>query len=225
MTNASPTRLPVLSRPRGRGAGARLAFAVLRCAGWHVALAAPVPPRSVIVFYPHTSNWDFVVGVLARAVVDIDVHWLGKHTLFKTPLRRWFERCGGVAVDRRDPAGIVDMLVVRFAANEAFALAITPEGTRRRTEHWKRGFHRIACAAGVPIGLAFLDRPTRTIGISAWIVPSGDAQADLAALRAFYGDKRGWKPANAGAMRFREPPPVTPAIASLSATSDSRPES
>jgi 1-acyl-sn-glycerol-3-phosphate acyltransferase len=198
-------RLPLLTAARGGTLGSRLAFAALRRFGWRVVLATPVPRRAVVVFYPHTSNWDFVVGVLARSAISIDVHWLGKHTLFATPLRGWFERRGGIAVDRGDPAGIVDALVARFASRDEFVLAITPEGTRRRTAHWKRGFHRIAVAARVPIGLAFVDRPTRTIGIGAWIEPTGDADADLATMRAFYRDKRGWIAGNAGEIAFRPP--------------------
>ena len=216
------TRPPILTAARSRTLGGRLAFAALRLAGWRVALATPVPRRAVIAFYPHTSNWDFVVGLLARAAIAIDVHWLGKHTLFATPLRRWFERYGGIPVDRSDPAGLVDALVARFTSCDEFALAITPEGTRRRTAHWKRGFHRIAVAARVPIGLAFLDRPTRTIGIGEWIDPTGDADADLATMRAFYRDKRGWIEANAGEIVFRESA-LPPASVSAIPTNDSRP--
>jgi 1-acyl-sn-glycerol-3-phosphate acyltransferase len=181
------------------------AFRALRLAGWCVVLAEPVPRRAVVVFYPHTSNWDFLVGLAAKAVMGIDVRWVGKHTLFETPLARWFVRCGGMPVNRSDPAGIVDELAARFASETDFVLAITPEGTRRRTAYWKTGFHRIALAAQVPIGLAFLDRPSRTIGIGAWMTPSGDAAADLDAIRAFYAGKRGWTPGNAGDIRFREP--------------------
>jgi 1-acyl-sn-glycerol-3-phosphate acyltransferase len=196
-------RLPLLTAARGGTLGSRIAFAALRLAGWRVALATPVPRRAVIAFYPHTSNWDFVVGVLARSAIAIDVHWLGKHTLFATPLRGWFERRGGIPVDRSDPAGLVDAQVGRFASRDEFVLAITPEGTRRRTSHWKRGFYRIAVAAQVPIGLAFIDRPTRTIGIGAWIEPTGEPDADLETLRAFYRDKRGWTESNAGEIAFR----------------------
>jgi 1-acyl-sn-glycerol-3-phosphate acyltransferase len=196
----------VLERPLGKGLLPRLAFALLRLAGWRVVLSQPVPPRCVVVFYPHTSNWDFAVGIAAKWAMGIEFHWIGKHTLFATPLARWFVRWGGIPVNRSDPAGLVEELTDRFAASERFALVITPEGTRSRTGHWKSGFYRLALAAQVPIGLAFIDRPSRRIGIGAWLAPSGDAAADLAAMRAFYADKRGWTPGNAGAIRFRERP-------------------
>ena len=192
-----------LQQPRIAGAVARIAFLLLRAFGWRVVLAAPPPRKSVVVFHPHTSNWDFPIGLLAKWVVGIDFRWIGKRSLFASPLGAWFRRRGGIPVDRADPRGVVEELVARFDAESDFALVITPEGTRRRTDHWKSGFYRIAMAAGVPVGLAFLDRPTRTVGIGAWIALSGDVARDLDAMRAFYADKRGWTPRNAGTVGFR----------------------
>jgi 1-acyl-sn-glycerol-3-phosphate acyltransferase len=182
----------------------RFALVLLRLLGWKVVLAQPIPPKSVVVFYPHTSNWDFAFGLLAKWATGIAFRWVGKHTLFATPLGALFVRWGGIPVNRRDPAGFVDTLTAAYAAHASFHLVITPEGTRSRTEHWKSGFHRLAVAAGVPVGLAFIDRPRREIGIGAWIVLTGDAGDDLDALRAFYATKEGWRPERAGPIRFRQ---------------------
>ncbi|MCL4762508.1 MAG: 1-acyl-sn-glycerol-3-phosphate acyltransferase [Burkholderiales bacterium] len=171
-----------------------------------------MPDKSVVVFYPHTSNWDFVVGLLAKWATGIEFRWVGKHTLFASPLRRLFVRWGGIPVDRRDPAGFVDTLGQAYREAAAFHLVITPEGTRGRTEHWKSGFHRLALAVGAPVGLAFIDRAQRRVGIGAWMRPTGDVERDLDALRAFYADKRGWRPERAGPIRFRDQrrPPSPP---------------
>jgi 1-acyl-sn-glycerol-3-phosphate acyltransferase len=168
-----------------------------------VVLAAPVPARSVVVFYPHTSNWDFAVGLLAKWATGIAFRWVGKHTLFATPLGPIFRHWGGIPVDRRDPAGFVDTLAAAYAAHASFHLVITPEGTRSRTEHWKSGFYRLAQAVRVPVGLAFIDRSRREVGIGAWIDLTGDVEQDLARLRAFYAPKVAWRPSLAGPIRFR----------------------
>jgi 1-acyl-sn-glycerol-3-phosphate acyltransferase len=206
-TRLRPPNDPVLERQFGKGVRPRFAFALLRFLGWRVVLSQPVPRRCVVVFYPNTSNWDFPVGLLGKWATGIDFRWIGKHTLFETPLGRWFARWGGIPVDRGDAAGFVDQVAAMFASHDDFALVITPEGTRRRTEHWKSGFYRLALAARVPVGLAFIDRATRRVGIGAWLDLQGDAAVDLAAIRAFYADKRAWNPAQAGSIRFRDRPP------------------
>jgi 1-acyl-sn-glycerol-3-phosphate acyltransferase len=200
----APRADPVLERPLGRGLRARFAFRLLRLFGWRVVLARPVPRKCVIVFYPHTSNWDFPAGLLAKWTTGIDFRWIGKHTLFETPFARWFVRWGGIPVNRGAAAGFVDQVAAMYAATDDFALVITPEGTRRRASHWKSGFYRLALAARAPVGLAFIDRATRRVGIGAWLDLVGDAAIDLAAIRAFYADKHAWKPQHAGPIRFRE---------------------
>ena len=194
----------MLERPLGRGLPARLAFAILGFFGWRVVLAQPMPRKCVIVFYPHTSNWDFAVSLLVKWATGIEFRWIGKHTLFESPFGRWFTRRGGISVDRGDAAGLVAQVAATFAAHDDFLLVITPEGTRRRTDHWKSGFYRLALAARVPVGLAFIDRRTRRVGIGAWMTLEGDEARDLAAMRAFYADKRGWIPAKAGPIGFRD---------------------
>ena len=199
----APSREPVLERPLGRGPRSRAAFRLLRFFGWHVVLAQPVPRKCVVVFYPHTSNWDFAVGLLAKWATGIDFRWIGKHTLFATPLGPWFVRWGGIPVNRGATAGFVAQVAATYEAQDDFPLVITPEGTRGRTRHWKSGFYRLALAVRAPVGLAFIDRARRRVGIGAWLELAGDEAADLAAMRAFYADKHGWNPRLAGPIRFR----------------------
>jgi 1-acyl-sn-glycerol-3-phosphate acyltransferase len=191
----------------GGGVLSQCALALLRLFGWRVMLARPMPAKSVVVFYPHTSNWDFVVGLLAKWAMGVEFHWLGKHTLFATPLGPLFRHWGGMPVDRGDPGGFLDKLRAAYAASPTFHVVIAPEGTRRRTAHWKSGFHRLATALDVPVGTAFIDRARKAIGVGAWMTLTGDADADLAMLRSFYADKAAWRPDNAGPIRFRDPTP------------------
>jgi len=182
--------------------GERFAHALLKLIGWKVILVPPPGAKSVIVFYPHTSNWDFVVGIIARAAIQLRCHFLAKDTLFRGAFGRWLRRVGGIPTNRRNPTGMIGDLKGEYAQREEFHLVIAPEGTRRKTDHWKSGFYRLALAAGVPLGLAFIDYSRREIGIGAWLVLSGDEQSDLDRIRAFYGDKRGRHPALHGAIRF-----------------------
>jgi 1-acyl-sn-glycerol-3-phosphate acyltransferase len=163
-----------------------------------------VPLRCVVVFYPHTSNWDFPVGLMAKWMLGIHFRFIGKHTLFAGPFGPMFTRWGGIPVDRRESTGNIARLAERFAAETDFRLAIAPEGTRRRTEHWKSGFYHLARAAGVPVALAFIDYARREVGVGAHLDLTGDVDADMARIAAFYADKVGRRPENAGPIRLPE---------------------
>jgi len=182
----------------------RIARTVFRAFGWKSVLAPLPGPQGIIVVYPHTSNWDFIVGVLYELCVNLRVRWIGKHTLFRWPLRPLFVRLGGVPIRRNQRSGFVDAVLAEFARGEPMWLAVTPEGTRSRTSSWKSGFYRIALAADLPVGLGYIDYSTRTIGIDTYIKLTGDVAADFARLRAFYKDKRGRRPENEGDIRLQQ---------------------
>jgi 1-acyl-sn-glycerol-3-phosphate acyltransferase len=175
---------------------------VLRVLGWTLRYVPPPSPKSVLIFYPHTSNWDFPLGLLARAACGLRVHWVGKHTLFRGPLGPIMRRLGGIPVDRSARAGIVEQLRARFAARDSFHVAIAPEGTRSRGECWKTGFYRLALAAGVPVGLGFFDYRRREIGIEQWLTLSGDPEVDLQRIAEVYADRSARHPEQATPIRF-----------------------
>ena len=202
--NASATisGAPALTVPLARGLRARLAWALLRLFRWRVTLATPVPMKCVIVFYPHTSNWDFPVGLLAKWVLDIDFRWVGKDTMFASPLGRLFRRWGGIPVNRRESTGFVAQMRAALEAHDDFRLVIAPEGTRQAVPRWKSGFWHLARAAGVPIGLAYIDYAHREIGVGAWLETTGDPDADVARMAAFYARFTAKRPENAGPVRL-----------------------
>ena len=182
---------------------ARLAAWLLHLAGWRTVCVPPPGPKSVVVVYPHTSNWDFIIGMLWRTKYQVTLHWAGKDTLFRRPFRRLFIKLGGVPINRRERTGMIAQLVAIYAARATFHLCITPEGTRSRTDHWKSGFYRLALAADVPVGLGFIDFARKEAGIERWVRLSGDEAADLALLREYYAGKQGRRPALAGEIRFK----------------------
>ncbi len=180
----------------------RWARRLLALLGWRVDIAVPPGPRCVIAVYPHTSNWDFLVGYLAKLACGLPVHFVGKHTIFRGPFGAILRRMGGIPVDRRHPAGLLPQLVREMRARPWMWLAIAPEGTRSYVDHWKSGFYRIAVEARVPIGLAFIDWRERVVGLTTYLEPTGDEAADLARIRAAYEGKTGKRPELAGAIRF-----------------------
>ena len=181
----------------------RGALALLAAFGWRGVLVAPPAPKGVIVVYPHTSNWDFIIGVLYKIGVGLPARWVGKDTLFRWPVRGLLLRLGGIPINRRERTGFVGTLLEEFARHDWMWLAVAPEGTRSRTDHWKSGFYQIAVAGQLPVGLGYIDYATRTVGVDTYLSLTGDPALDFARLREFYADKRGRRPGDAGDIRLR----------------------
>ncbi len=188
----------------------RLAFALLRVCGWRIVLLLPVPMKCVVVFYPHTSNWDFPVGLLTKWAVGIYFRFVGKDTLFKGPFACVFRYWGGIPVNRRERTGFIGQMRAEFDAHADFRLVIAPEGTRSRASHWKSGFYHLARAVNVPVALAFIDYRRRRIGVGAFVDLTGDVRADMARIAAFYADKEGRRQERQGPVRLRDEPPEMP---------------
>jgi len=172
--------------------------------GWRRVLVPLPVPKGIIVVYPHTSNWDFIIGILYKLATGLQVHWLGKDTLFRWPVRRLLLRLGGIPVNRNDPSGFVDTLLAEIARSDSLWLGLAPEGTRGHTDHWKSGFYRIALAGGLCVGMGYIDYATKTVGIETYVNLTGDPTQDFARIRACYAGKRGLRPQNQGDIRLRQ---------------------
>lgn len=175
---------------------------ILRKCGWTVVFRWPPVPKCVVIFYPHTSNWDFVWGVLTYLSLGFPVRWCAKDNWFRWPVGILARALGGIPVNRREHTGFVDRLKRDYDNAQELYIAITPEGTRSRTDHWKSGFYHLALAARVPVGLAFIDRPSRRIGVDTYVELSGNEDEDVEMFRAYYADKRGVRPQLQGEIRF-----------------------
>jgi 1-acyl-sn-glycerol-3-phosphate acyltransferase len=163
-----------------------LAGRLLTLAGWRVEGKLPAIPKFVIIVAPHTSNWDFVIGVLAMFITDVRASWLGKHTIFRFPVAALLRWLGGEPVDRSARHGTVEVAIERFQTRAEWVLALSPEGTRRRVERWKTGFYRIAVGAGVPIVPIAIDYRTRALVIVAPVWPEPDEAAGVAKVRRLF---------------------------------------
>jgi 1-acyl-sn-glycerol-3-phosphate acyltransferase len=180
----------------------RLAGLILRAFGWRV--VGDVPRQGVLVGAPHTSYWDFVFMLLVMWNGGVPPRVLIKKELFVGPLGWFLRRCGGIAIDRANPAGVVRRLIEEARGGAPFLLIIAAEGTRAKSDHWKSGFYRIARSADLPVALAFVDGPTRTTGFGPTLRLTGDVVADMDLVRAFYADKHGLRPSLRTEPHLRE---------------------
>jgi 1-acyl-sn-glycerol-3-phosphate acyltransferase len=190
-------------RFRVRGPLARL---LLRLVRWRTVGA--VPHRGILVGAPHTSNWDWVLTLLLAWDSGVHIRLLVKREFFRGPLGPLLRATGGVPLDRANPGATVRELLADAeagaAGDEAFLLGIAAEGTRSRGDYWKSGFHRIARESGLPITLAFIDAPSRTVGWGPTFEATEDVSADMDRIRAFYADKTGLRPEGFTPPRLRE---------------------
>jgi 1-acyl-sn-glycerol-3-phosphate acyltransferase len=183
---------------------ASFARLLLKLFGWRVVGAPPDLAQYVIVFAPHTSNWDLPIGFAFAKAVDFKPNWLGKHILVRPPLGWLMRWMGGLPVDRRARHNAVEQAIQAFHERERLALAITPEGTRKKTAYWKSGFYHIAKGANVPMQLAFLDYRHKVGGFGPLIMPSDNIEADMQVMRDFFGGISGKHPDQAGEIQLAD---------------------
>ena len=183
----------------------RLSLRILGLFGWRM-LFRPLPgPRGIAVIYPHTSNWDFMVGVFGKWTLDLPFRWLAKDSLFKLPLLgKWFVSLGGEPVERGTPTGTIKRQAERMNAAPWYWVGITPEATRGYRPNWKSGFYHLALEAKVPLVLVYIDYPNKTLGVVDHVFLTGDQEADMAAIRAGYEGHQGLYPQNAAPIVLSE---------------------
>jgi 1-acyl-sn-glycerol-3-phosphate acyltransferase len=179
---------------RGNAFWRALGRGLLALGGWRVEGGFPDRAKMVAIVAPHTSNWDFIVGISAVWALGLRVRFLAKHTLFRPPLGWLMRWSGGIPVNREAPQGFVPQAVEAIGKADAIFLAITPSGTRSSSKPWKSGFYHIAHAARVPILPVAFDGEHRTIRLLAPFETSGDYAREIPQLRALYDGIRGLKP-------------------------------
>ncbi len=166
--------------------------------------------KCVVVFYPHTSNWEFPIGILAKWASGIPFATSGR---MRCSGGRSAD-CSGAGAGFRSIGGTAPASSARCVTNSSvtktFGSSSRPKGTRSRTEHWRSGFYYLARAARVPVGLGFIDYPTRRIGVGAFVDLTGDPVADMRTIAAFYADKHGYRPEKQGPVALRDEPAPTP---------------
>ncbi len=164
--------------------------------GWNIQGTFPDRDQFIVIAAPHTSNWDFIVGLTVRYILNVKINYLGKSSLFKWPWGWFFRATGGAPVDRSNKRDTVSVVVDLFKKNKRFRLALAPEGTRKKVDEWRSGFYYIALGAEVPIVMISMDFASKTIGISKPFYPSGEKEKDFIEIKSFYKGVVGKIPQN-----------------------------
>lgn len=182
---------------RGNFVTKAIARLLLFAFGWRFEGTVPNVAKAVAIAAPHTSGWDFLLGMAVVFAAGADIKWMGKHTFVRGPLSGVLRWLGGIPVDRRAPQGLVERSVAEFERRDKLILGLAPEGTRKKVERWKMGFYRIAEGAGVPILPVYFDYGRKVIGFGPLVMPSGDVAADLEKIGSVYEGVVGRNPKQA----------------------------
>ncbi|MFM9007000.1 MAG: 1-acyl-sn-glycerol-3-phosphate acyltransferase [Bacteroidota bacterium] len=168
-------------------------FALLfRLAGWRVKGVLPATPTGcIIAAAPHSSNWDFFIGLGVRGTLNFHAAFLGKEELFRPPYGWIFRKLGGIPVNRSMRSDLVQQVTDWFRQKPDTILALAPEGTRTPGGAWKTGFYHMAFQSGVPIVFCSIDYPSREVILHTPFTPSGDYRADVPKMMTFFNGKMG----------------------------------
>lgn len=174
-----------------RGFG-RLGLRIL--GGWKVIGQMPDIKKAIIPVAPHTSNWDFFIGMFAMLALGLNISFLGKHQIFIFPIRRLLIWLGGIPVNRASAHGVVGNISKAFAERDTLILGLSPEGTRKKIIQWRTGFLYMARDANVPVVPVALDFSKREVRIGLPIRVSDDLDSALRAVKNFTCQARGKHP-------------------------------
>jgi len=171
------------------------AFSVgfLTLTGWKIEGQLPAGrEKCVFIAAPHTSNWDLPYTLMVAFALKLSIYWMGKEQIFKPPFRGLMMWLGGIPVNRSQSSNLVDASIAAIRqADGPLQLVVPPEGTRSKTRYWKTGFYYIALGAGVPIVMAYMDYQKKISGLGPVFEPTGDIEADMASIKAFYAPFKG----------------------------------
>jgi 1-acyl-sn-glycerol-3-phosphate acyltransferase len=197
--------------PGGYGLTSRLAALAMRAFGWRIEVLDPLPEKCVIIMYPHTSNWDFVVGLLTKWAVGLTVKrdalcFAGKESLFAGPWGAFFRSVGGFPVNRAGGSGFAKQMTERFSQAQRIRFVLSPEGTRSYSPHMRSSFYYLALGAQVPVMLGAFDFAGKRVVVTEVFTVTGDETADLQRIEAYYQrlGNQGARATNAARWLFRK---------------------
>ena len=159
---------------------------VLKLQKWKINGSIPEEKRVVLVIGPHTSNWDFIIGVLVILSLDAKINWLGKHTIFKRGFKGLLTRLGGIPVNRQDPSDLFSRIKVITEKSNGYLIGMAPEGTRKKVLKLKSGFIRIAKQTNSKIMLAGIDFQKKIVNLDKFFTPTGDLNNDLLFVQDYF---------------------------------------
>lgn len=168
---------------------------LLRLFGWRVTgRYASELPKVIIIVVPHTSNWDFPLGLLVRATLKTDIRFIAKSSLFKPPFGWLFYWLGGYPVVRTRSTNFVQMMTEIYQKEPRFHTVIAPEGTRKKVDHLKTGFYHIAMGGGSAIVMCRFDWERKVVEFREPFFPTGDIEADFVIIEDYFRGIKGKNP-------------------------------
>jgi 1-acyl-sn-glycerol-3-phosphate acyltransferase len=217
MTTAFDKPMPVQFTPK------RWAALWVKLMGWKIEFDGLPTQQGVLIGYPHTSNWDFVTMMPVKWALGLPVQFFAKESLFRIPLfGRWLRWIGAVPIDRSSPKGVVGEMVETLKQHKReqrfLWVALSPEGTRKRTEGWRSGFYQLALGADVPVCLLQIDYGRKVAKFTDFMRLTGDVQADYAHLAQVYAGVKGYHAQQAAPIRPL--PPRATSVADAAAPSN-----
>ena len=164
---------------------------LVQLCGWHFdpidVKERPEVLHCVVAVAPHTSIADFFVGPAMLFKAGAKPRIFIKKEFFNIFTNWFMHRVGAVAVDRGNRHNnLVEKAVEVLKREQDACIVITPECTRKAVKRLHRGFYEIAMRAEVPIVLGYMDFKTKTMGYGPTIYPSGDFDADVEQMLAFF---------------------------------------
>jgi 1-acyl-sn-glycerol-3-phosphate acyltransferase len=159
--------------------------------GWKINGQMPDVKKAILPVAPHTSNWDFPVGVFVMLALGLKLNYLGKASLFRFPIKSLMTKLGGIPIDRSAPNGVVGKMVAEFKQQNELILVITPEGTRKKVKEWKKGFLHMAKQANVPIIPVAMDFARKAIDIGPAIMITGEIEKELERVKSYFAHAQG----------------------------------
>lgn len=145
--------------------------------------------KCILLGAPHTSSLDFVISYIYYTSIGGKMNIMIKKEFFFWPVGFFLRKMGGIPIDRSKGANVIRQTIQAFQENDEFRLALTPEGTRKRVDNWKAGFHIIARAADIPVYVGSFDWGERKVNIYHKFELTSNSKADIKRLKDFYREK------------------------------------
>ena len=154
---------------------------------WELDTSIELPKKCVVCIAPHTSNWDFIVGILFKYATNLQASFFMKKEWFRFPLSIIMKLLGGIPIDRSNKNNVTDIIAEEFNKRDSLIIGLTPEGTRSLNYEWKKGFYYIAQKANVPIVLAYIDFKKKKVGYNKLLIPT-NYEDDIIMIKKYYSN-------------------------------------
>jgi len=161
---------------------------------WRFKIVGVIPnhvPKKLYVVAPHTSNWDFPLGLFMGYAFKMEVGYIAKASIFRFPFGWFFRMMGGMPVNRKKTQGFVEAVVELINSKEKFCTTISPEGTREKVNKLKKGFYHIAKGANIPIVYVNFDWEKREVIYDTPKMIEDTYEKELEYLNTFFKNSKG----------------------------------